>query len=85
ASPTVVELTVSDAGQRMLNQFATAAAGRPLKVKVTGGATAMAACPQARSTSGGTSARARAAQDHIVQKIVATFTGEIRTVVDQRK
>ena len=85
ASPTIVELTVSDAAQRMLNQFASAAAGRSVKVKVIGGAAPVATAQPRTTGNGGTSARARAAQDPIVQRMVEKFTGEIRTVVDQRK
>ncbi|HYH00694.1 MAG TPA: DNA polymerase III subunit gamma/tau [Terriglobales bacterium] len=83
-SPTVVELTVNNDAQRMLNEFATSANRRPTKVKVIGGAAAVAR-PQPRSSSGGTSARARAAQDPIVQRMLDKFGGEIRTVMDQSK
>lgn len=85
-SPTIVELTVTDSGQRMLNQFASAAAGRPIKVKVVGGSTAAASAPNPqRSSAGGASARARAAQDPVVQHMLEKFGAEIRTVVDQKK
>ncbi len=85
-SPTIVELTVTDPAQKMLNQFASAAAGRALKVKVLGGATAApAASKPARSNAGGSSARARASQDPIVQHMLEKFGAEIRTVVDQKK
>lgn len=85
ASPTIVELTVTDTAQRMLNQFATAGAARHMKVKVSGGASVVTPTQPRASSNGGTSARARAAQDPIVQRMVEKFTGEIRTVVDQRK
>jgi DNA polymerase-3 subunit gamma/tau len=86
ASPTVVELTINNDAQRMLNQFASAGAGRAMKVKVIGGAALVAAKPQARMSSGNaTSARARAAQDPVVQRMLDKFGGEIRTVMDQRK
>jgi DNA polymerase III subunit gamma/tau len=84
-SPTIVELTVTDSGQRMLNQFASAAAGRPLKVKVAGGSSAAAAPKATRSNAGGIGARARAAQDSVVQHMLEKFGAEIRTVVDQKK
>jgi chemotaxis receptor (MCP) glutamine deamidase CheD len=70
----------------MLNQFASAGAGRAMKVKVIGGAALVAAKPQARMSSGNaTNARARAAQDPVVQRMLDKFGGEIRTVMDQRK
>ncbi len=84
-SPTIIELTVTDAAQRMLNQFASAAAGRAVKVKVLGGANVAAAPKPQRSNAGGVSARARAAQDPIVQHMLEKFGAEIRTVVDQKK
>ncbi len=84
-SPTIIELTVTDAAQRMLNQFASVAAGRPMKVKVAGGANVAAAPKPQRSNAGGVSARARAGQDPIVQHMLEKFGAEIRTVVDQKK
>ena len=84
-SPTIVELSLTDAAQRMLNQFSSAAAGRAIKVKVAGGATATAAPKPQRSSAGGSSARARAAQDPLVRHMLDKFGAEIRTVVDQKK
>lgn len=84
ASPTIVELTVNNDAQRLLNHVASTVAGSALKVRVVGGAAAVPR-PQQRSAAKGTSARARAAQDPIVQKVLETFGGEIRTVMDQRK
>lgn len=84
SSPTVVDLMVTTEGQRLLNQFASAAAGRQVKVKVVGGATSVVRS-QPRAAGNGGSARSRAAQDAMVQKMVEKFGGEIRTVIDQRK
>lgn len=84
SSPTIVDLMVTTEGQRLLNQIASAAAGRAIKVKVVGGATAVSR-PQPRAAANGASARSRAAQDPIVQKMVEKFSGEIRTVIDQKK
>lgn len=85
ASPTVVELTINNDAQRMLNQFASTGAGRAIKVKVVGGAAPVAVKPTRVSSGNGTSARARAAQDPVVQRMLDKFGGEIRTVMDQRK
>lgn len=85
-SPTIVELTVTDSAQLILNQSASAASGRPVKVKVIGGGAAAAPTSNSqRPNASGSSARARAAQDSIVQKMLDKFGAEIRTVVDQRK
>jgi DNA polymerase III subunit gamma/tau len=85
-SPTIVELSVTDSVQRMMNQFASAKAGRAIKLKIVGGAAASTAPkPQRASPGGAGSARARAMQDPIVQRMLDKFGAEVRTVVDQRK
>jgi len=85
-SPTIVELTVTEAAQGMTNQFASAAAGRAIKVKIVGGSAANAAPKPQRAASGNSgSARARAMKDPVVQNMLDKFGAEIRTVVDQKK
>jgi DNA polymerase-3 subunit gamma/tau len=66
---------------------ATAAAGRPLKVTVIGGAkpdSNGAASTVVRPRNGAT-ARSRAAEDPIVQRMREKFGAEIRTVIDHRE
>jgi DNA polymerase III subunit gamma/tau len=84
SSSTVVDLMVTTEAQRLLNQAASAALGRNVKVKVTGGAQSVTR-PQPRTSGNGTTARSRAAQDPVVQRMLEKFGGEIRTVIDQKK
>jgi len=69
------------------NAAATAAAGRSLKVTLVGGAQ-----PHANGSASaivrprnGASARSRAAEDPIVQRMREKFGAEIRTVIDHRE
>jgi DNA polymerase III subunit gamma/tau len=66
---------------------ATAAAGRPLKVTVIGGAKpdSNGAASTVVRPRNGASARSRAAEDPIVQRMREKFGAEIRTVIDHRE
>ena len=72
---------------RVAHSAASAAAGRPLKVKVVSGAPngngAPAVVRPVREN--GTSARSRAANDPVVQRMQEKFGAEIRTVIDHRE
>jgi len=61
---------------------ASAAAGRAIKVTLAGGAAAVAPAPRAPHNGG--SARGRAAEDPVVQRMREKFGAEIRTVIDHR-
>jgi len=81
-------LFLADA-MRVANSAASAAAGRPLKLKVASGspangngAAAMAVARPVREN--GVSARSRAANDPVVQRMQEKFGAEIRTVIDHR-
>ncbi|HEV7520370.1 MAG TPA: DNA polymerase III subunit gamma/tau [Candidatus Angelobacter sp.] len=66
---------------------ATAAAGRPLKVTVIGGVKpdSNGAATSVVRPRNGASARSRAAEDPIVQRMREKFGAEIRTVIDHRE
>jgi DNA polymerase-3 subunit gamma/tau len=85
-SAAVIDLMMSAEPKRLANAAASAAMGRPAKVNVvswvpaaTNGA---AAVVRPRN---GVSARSRAAEDPIVQRMREKFGAEIRTVIDHRE
>ncbi len=82
----VIDLMMGPEPKRVANAAASAVAGRPLKVNVvsgvpaaTNGATAQISRPR-----DGASARSRAAEDPVVQRMREKFGAEIRTVIDHR-
>ncbi|MGZ4853966.1 MAG: DNA polymerase III subunit gamma/tau [Candidatus Angelobacter sp.] len=85
-SAAVIDLMMSVEPKRLANAAASAAMGRPVKVNVvsgvpaaTNGATAVV------RPRNGASARSRAAEDPIVQRMREKFGAEIRTVIDHRE
>jgi DNA polymerase-3 subunit gamma/tau len=84
----VIPFLISADQKQAANAAATAAAGRPLKLTLVGGAqphangNAPAAIARPRN---GASARSRAAEDPIVQRMREKFGAEIRTVIDHRE
>jgi DNA polymerase-3 subunit gamma/tau len=84
ASSTMIEMSFTADARRVASAAASGAAGRPIKVTVEPGGTAQAA-PPARKPSSNGSARSRAEQDPIVQRMQEKFGAEIRTVIDYRE
>jgi DNA polymerase-3 subunit gamma/tau len=84
-SAAVIDLMMSAEPKRLANAAASTAIGRPLKVNVVSGVLAptngAAAVVRPRN---GASARSRAAEDPIVQRMREKFGAEIRTVIDHR-
>jgi DNA polymerase III subunit gamma/tau len=84
-SAAVIDLMMSAEPKRLANAAASAALGRPTKVNVVSGVPAAtngaAAVVRPRN---GASARSRAAEDPIVQRMREKFGAEIRTVIDHR-
>ena len=93
ASQTVAELALSTDARREAAQAATAAAGRPLKVRILGGGSRNDARPSSgrngspRPTPAGDAAgvRARASQDPVIRRMQEKFGAEIRTVIDYKE
>jgi DNA polymerase III subunit gamma/tau len=84
----VIPFLISADQKQAANAAATVAAGRPLKLTLVGGAqphangNAPAVIARPRN---GASARSRAAEDPIVQRMREKFGAEIRTVIDHRE
>ncbi|HEY1528644.1 MAG TPA: DNA polymerase III subunit gamma/tau [Candidatus Angelobacter sp.] len=83
----VIPFIMNPEQRQIASAAATSAAGRPLKVTIVGGAKpdangSAAAVVRPRN---GASARSRAAEDPIVQRMREKFGAEIRTVIDHRE
>jgi hypothetical protein len=82
-SPTLLEFAFGPDLKRRAVATVVRIAGRPMKFHLVGGVNGTAnGSKPARSTSGGTSARAKAAQHPVVRKMIDKFGAEIRTVMD---
>ena len=82
----VVQFLINAEQRQTANAAATAAAGYPLKLNIVGGAkkeTNGSATTVVRPHNGA-SARSRAAEDPVVQRMREKFGAEIRTVIDHR-
>jgi DNA polymerase-3 subunit gamma/tau len=91
ASGTMIEMSFTAEARRIASAAASGLAGRPMKVVVEPGGVAQGAGPFAERGSGSASsgsngsARSRAEQDPVVQRMKEKFGAEIRTVIDYRE
>jgi len=84
ASTTVIEMSLSTDARRIAGAAASGRAGRPIKMQVLpGGAPQVVSSPRHPLSNG--SARRRAEQDPVVQRMQEKFGAEIRTVIDYRE
>jgi DNA polymerase-3 subunit gamma/tau len=84
----VIPFMMNPEQKQIATAAATSAAGRPLKVTVVGGIKnpeANGAASTVVRPRNGASARSRAAEDPIVQRMREKFGAEIRTVIDHRE
>jgi DNA polymerase III subunit gamma/tau len=82
----VIDLMMGAEPRRLANAAASAAMGRPAKVNVVSGVpAAINGAATAVRPRNGASARSRAAEDPIVQRMREKFGAEIRTVIDHRE
>jgi DNA polymerase-3 subunit gamma/tau len=83
ASGTMIEMSFTAEARRVANAAASASAGRPMKVQVEPGGVPQVSSTPRHAANG--SARSRAEQDPIVQRMQEKFGAEIRTVIDYRE
>ena len=83
ASTTMIEMSFTADARRLAGAAASGVAGRPIKMNVEPGGTAQAKSGPRPAPNG--SARSRAEQDPIVQRMQEKFKAEIRTVIDYRE
>ena len=82
----VIRFMMSSEQKQAANSAASAAAGRPLKVNLVSDiATQANGAAVVLPKSNGVSARGRAAEDPVVQRMQEKFGAEIRTVIDHRE
>jgi DNA polymerase-3 subunit gamma/tau len=84
ASGTMIEMSFTADARRVASAAASGLAGRPIRMQVEPGGAQPAASAIRKSSSNG-SARSRAEQDPIVQRMQEKFGAEIRTVIDYRE
>ena len=83
ASSTMIEMTFTSEARRIASAAASGLAGRPIKMLVEPGGAPQATSAPRRAFNG--SARSRAEEDPIVQRMQEKFGAEIRTVIDYRE
>jgi DNA polymerase-3 subunit gamma/tau len=83
ASAGMIEMSFTAVAKRVASAAASGQAGRPIKIQVEPGGSEQAAPPPPRPLDG--SARSRAEEDPIVQRMKEKFGAEIRTVIDYRE
>lgn len=84
--PSVIELMMGPEQRRVANAAAGAGAGRAVKVSVASGTGPANGAAVTRPAGNGNAAtaRGRAAEDPVVQRMQEKFRAEIRTVIDHR-
>ncbi len=86
ASSTMIEMSFTNEARRIASAAASGLAGRPIKILVEpGGAPQAASAPRRASSKLSGTARSRAEQDPVVQRMQEKFGAEIRTVIDYRE
>lgn len=83
--PSMISVLVGQEQKQIANAAASRAAGRPMRINVMSGVTNGASAAVVRPVRDGTSARTRAANDPVVQRMMEKFGAEIRTVIDHRE
>ncbi len=83
ASSAMIEMSFTADARRIASAAASGLAGRPIKMQVEPGGSPQAVSTRSPSANG--SARSRAEQDPIVQRMKEKFGAEIRTVIDYRE
>jgi DNA polymerase-3 subunit gamma/tau len=82
--PVLVQMAFKKEAEQTLNTAASAALGRPVRLKITGNAK-VAARPPAPSPGPGHATHGRVAEEPIIRKIQEKFGAEIRSVIDYRE
>jgi DNA polymerase-3 subunit gamma/tau len=85
ASATLIEMSISNEGRRMVIASASGAAGRALKLQIVPGGQAQPIAQRTSAAPANGSSRARAEQEPVVQRLRDKFGAEIRTVIDYRQ
>ena len=84
-SPAMIDLSMGPEVKKLVTAAVNKAAARPLKFTLVGGADPASLAKPAARVTGGTSARARAMQNPLVQYMQEKFGAEVRTVIDKKE
>jgi len=85
ASATLIDMSVSNEGRKIVTAAASGALGRPAKLQVLPGAAPQTGAPRSSSAGSNGSPRGRAEQEPVVQRMMEKFGAEIRTVIDYKQ
>ena len=85
ASETMIEMSVSNEGRKIIIAAASGKMGRPMKLHVLPGGTAQPNTSKPSTTSVNGGSRSRAEQEPVVQRLREKFGAEIRTVIDYKQ
>jgi DNA polymerase III subunit gamma/tau len=85
ASSTMIEMSFTADARRIASAAASGLAGRPIRMQVESGGSGQPTSAPRRPAAMNGSARSRAEQDPIVQRMQEKFGAEIRTVIDYRE
>ena len=85
ASATLIDMSVSSEGRKIVMAAASGALGRPIRLQVLPGATPQAGAPRPATSGSNASPRGRAEQEPVVRRMMEKFGAEIRTVIDYRQ
>ncbi len=87
-SQVLIDIALGAEPKRIIQTALGKASGRPLKFKMIGGAAAVTqkpeSAPRPANGTNGSTARARALADPVVQRMQEKFGAEVRTVIDQK-
>ncbi len=83
ASSTMIEMSFTKEARGIAGAAASGLAGRPIRVQVEPGGVQQSPSTTRRPANG--TARSRAEQDPVVQRMQEKFGAEIRTVIDYRE
>ena len=82
----LVDLSISEEAKRSAAAAASRAAGRALRIKVTGTASANGGAKlAAKPVPSGPGARSRAAEEPVIKRMQEKFNAQIRTIIDHRE
>jgi DNA polymerase-3 subunit gamma/tau len=85
ASSTMIEMSFTADARRVASAAASGLAGRPVRMQVEPGGSPQSLSTPRRALAPNGSARSRAEQDPVVQRMKEKFGAEIRTVIDYRE
>jgi hypothetical protein len=85
ASETMIEMSVSSEGRKIIIAAASGKMGRPMKLQVLPGGVVQPSTLKTSAAPVNGSSRGRAEQEPVVQRLREKFGAEIRTVIDYKQ